>query len=234
MATLMAIGMPSRGIIPTKLPGHYIRYIIYWLPSWQMCQRWSLSLLLLLETSLCRSSFLRSYFFHICSGNWVVQMSHNFLRNPIFRSTRLRISLCVRRLVSVKIDIDPMHAMKAWGGKQVELHSFLTSTLVGVELGLIPQWPSTRGKRQLCPLARTKKLSGRCGKQKTLSSAGHETKIAEPSELSPSYSSECAILPFAHAELRESASVFSCQYHSTSVPYWLLTDITLTIDSIVE
>jgi len=59
----------------------------------------------------------RSYSFHICSGNWVVQMSDNFLRNSIFRSTRLRISLCVRRMVRVKSDLDPMQATKAWGGK---------------------------------------------------------------------------------------------------------------------
>lgn len=58
MAILMTVGMPSRGIIPPKLPGHYIRHIIYWLPSWQMCQRCSPSLFLLLETSLCRSFFL--------------------------------------------------------------------------------------------------------------------------------------------------------------------------------
>ena len=60
--------------------------------------------------------------------NWVVQMLDkklglqmldNLLRNPVFRSTHLRISLCVRRLVSVKSDLDSMHAIKASGGTQV-------------------------------------------------------------------------------------------------------------------
>jgi hypothetical protein len=66
--------------------------------------------------------------------NWVVQMLDNLLRNPVFCSTHLRISLCVRRLVSVKSDLDPMHAFKASGGTQIWLHSFLTSTLDGGEL----------------------------------------------------------------------------------------------------
>jgi len=51
--------------------------------------------------------------------NWLVQMLDNLLRNPVFRSTHLRISLCVRRLVSVKSDLDSMHAIKASGGTQV-------------------------------------------------------------------------------------------------------------------
>jgi hypothetical protein len=99
-----------------------------------MCQRCSLSLFLLLETSLRRSSFLRSYSWHICSGNWVVQMLDNLLRNPVFRSTYLRISLYVCMLVSVKIDLHPMRAIKASEGTQVKLYSFLTSTLDGGEL----------------------------------------------------------------------------------------------------
>jgi hypothetical protein len=181
MAILMTIGMPNRGIIPPKLPGRYIRHIMYWLHSWQMCQRCSLSLFLLLET------------FFVTLPSSVLIPSTIVVETGLYKSQ----TTSWYNLHSVSRILELVFVCVGWSALKVILilckKKSRTPLILNLNtrwrwvVGLIPPWPSTRGKRQRCPLARTKELSGRCGKQKPRSSAGHGTRIAEPFELSPSY-----------------------------------------------